>query len=220
MIERFGQNRIGDDYVVGDIHGHYDVLMTTLEHIGFNRQSDRLFCVGDLIDRGPRSLECLQLVLEPWFFAVRGNHELMAKRALFENEWGMWLHNGGAWSKEHDRVALRTTLAECMMQMPWAMEVALSDGRKAGIVHAEPPEDWAAIEQCDRQALVWSRQRIQAGDTTPVHNITGVVVGHTPVERPRMLGNVRYIDIGVFLSNRLIVERLSDSMDQVVTGSA
>ncbi|OHV11884.1 metallophosphoesterase [Kushneria phosphatilytica] len=219
MIERFAPNDVGHDYVVGDIHGYYDVLMTSLERLEFDRSCDRLFCVGDLIDRGPQSVQCLELVREPWFFAVRGNHELMAKRALFENEWGMWLHNGGAWSKEYDRVALRTTLAECMMQMPWAMEVPLPDGRRIGIVHAEPPEDWNHIESCDRQALVWSRNRIQSGDTTPVQHIDAVIVGHTPVEQPRVLGNVRYIDIGVFLSNRLVVERVTDALAQTASAS-
>ncbi|NOT83789.1 MAG: hypothetical protein HOP02_03200 [Methylococcaceae bacterium] len=70
-------NNQGTDYVVGDLHGCYQLLQDLLDKVNFDPACDRLISVGDLIDRGPDSLACLQLLAEPWFYAVRGNHEAM-----------------------------------------------------------------------------------------------------------------------------------------------
>lgn len=76
-IRKLAANAHGKDYVVGDIHGCYSLLLRLLNAVNFDKSKDRLFSVGDLIDRGPESLRCLALLQEPWFFAVQGNHELM-----------------------------------------------------------------------------------------------------------------------------------------------
>lgn len=68
-------NTKGRDFIFGDIHGHYDVLMSLLNQHRFDRTTDRAISTGDVIDRGPQSWRCLQLFQEPWFFGVRGNHE-------------------------------------------------------------------------------------------------------------------------------------------------
>lgn len=65
----------GNNFVVGDLHGHRAQLFDELAHVGFDKSKDRLFCTGDLVDRGPDSFETLKLILEPWFYFVRGNHE-------------------------------------------------------------------------------------------------------------------------------------------------
>ena len=72
----FSVNKKGTDFFVGDIHGHYDLLIQTLKSIGFdNEKGDRLFSVGDIINRGPDSDKCIELLIQSWFFAVLGNHE-------------------------------------------------------------------------------------------------------------------------------------------------
>lgn len=63
--------------MVGDLHGHRHLLEDELDRIGFNPTRDRVLSGGDLIDRGPDSLGTLELLEEPWFHAVLGNHELM-----------------------------------------------------------------------------------------------------------------------------------------------
>ena len=74
---KINPNVDGRDFVVGDLHGCYDELICLLEHVHFNYEQDRVFCVGDLIDRGPKSEDCLKLLREPWFFSSLGNHESM-----------------------------------------------------------------------------------------------------------------------------------------------
>lgn len=209
MLKRFERNTFGHDYVVGDLHGHFELLEESLKAVDFDTSCDRLFSVGDLIDRGPESLRCLELVKEPWCHAVCGNHEMMARQALFDGHWGVWLANGGDWSRAYDRVTLRNRVAEAMMQMPLAIEVETAHGT-VGIVHAEPPADWANLRMASRELLLWSRRRIEEGITTPIDNIKAVVVGHTPVPEPLMLGNVRDIDVGSFFSRRICLERLED----------
>lgn len=51
--------RAGRLFVVGDIHGCYDLLMQQLERVQFNFEKDLLIAVGDLVDSGPDSLKCL-----------------------------------------------------------------------------------------------------------------------------------------------------------------
>jgi serine/threonine protein phosphatase 1 len=60
---------------VGDIHGHFQRLQQCLEAVGFDPAVDRLFSVGDLVDRGPHSEAALDWLAQPWFHAVQGNHE-------------------------------------------------------------------------------------------------------------------------------------------------
>lgn len=76
------ENIKGKDYIVGDIHGYYYLLMDALKKINFDPCKDRLFSVGDLVDRGPNVYECLKLLNEPWFFSVKGNHESMFEAKL------------------------------------------------------------------------------------------------------------------------------------------
>ena len=56
----FARNERGRDFVVGDIHGMFSALENFLEELSFDPGRDRLFSVGDLIDRGPESDPVLQ----------------------------------------------------------------------------------------------------------------------------------------------------------------
>lgn len=65
-------------YIIGDVHGCFQSLMGLLEHIEFDAALDALWLTGDLVNRGPASLEMLR-----WAFANRayvdcvlGNHDL------------------------------------------------------------------------------------------------------------------------------------------------
>lgn len=65
-------------YVIGDLQGCYDELQRLLNHIGYQPDTDQLWFCGDLIARGPQSLQCLQFVKSLGSSAVMvlGNHDL------------------------------------------------------------------------------------------------------------------------------------------------
>jgi hypothetical protein len=66
--------------VVGDVHGCFDELVALVERVGLT-ESDRLVCVGDLIAKGKRSREVLELFMtDARFSSVLGNHD----RAVLE----------------------------------------------------------------------------------------------------------------------------------------
>ncbi len=65
----------GRTLVVGDIQGCADELGDLLQEVGFVEGSDHLITVGDLINRGPKSLEVLRRVRQLGGETVLGNHE-------------------------------------------------------------------------------------------------------------------------------------------------
>ena len=66
------------NYVVGDIQGCVEPLQRLLAKVGFTAGRDTLWSVGDMVNRGPHSLETLRLLyqLGSAVTAVLGNHDL------------------------------------------------------------------------------------------------------------------------------------------------
>lgn len=237
LLRRIECNRAGRDFVVGDIHGYFHVLEALLEHIGFDRHCDRLFSVGDLIDRGPESDRVSEFLLQPWFYAIRGNHEQMllqgahtaARTPAYSDAAALWTANGGEWffrMPGHEQADIYRDVS----QLAYAIEVALGDGRAAALVHADVLDDsWrvtrdllAGAEADEPQdalmRLLWARSRAfevqRALDgaparRVPVDGIDVIFFGHTPMPRPVACGNTRWIDAGVAQANRLALAELA-----------
>lgn len=223
LIKRFRTNRRGTDFVVGDIHGEFDALESILAEIKFRPKQDRLFSVGDLVDRGPRSADVVKWLKKPWFNAVAGNHEDMLLK-LKGDELEQWLAiNGGEWWQsvtEDGRVAILKAIAA----LPLAIEVMTENGR-IGIVHADVPSGLPWKDFLDAlktgedhvvEYALWSRSRVQGADDTIVSGVDKVFCGHTPLEKASILGNVHLVDTGACFDGRLTVLPLATGI--VMTG--
>jgi serine/threonine protein phosphatase 1 len=209
-VLRFPLNEHGRDFVVGDIHGMFRHLSDLLANSEFDETADRLFSVGDLVDRGPDSKSALEWLDKPWFHACRGNHEQFAIDSTDPEQLNVWVnYNGGEWwmaldAEEQDVFRLR------FMQLPMALEVETRWGR-VGIVHADVPPllPWERfmdlLDARDRDAALyamWSRNRISGMCTSlPVTGgIQRVYCGHTPTRETVQIDNVYYIDTGAAYS--------------------
>lgn len=204
MEKRFAQNDAGRDFIVGDIHGCFSRLQLRLDAIGFDPSRDRLFSVGDLVDRGPESGQAFDWLAKPWFHAVRGNHEQMAidhVAGFSDNR--TYIGNGGGWFLAMTRPE-QQLFADAFTALPIAITLETATG-PVGIVHADcPAEQWDVLlaalhtETAEQVGMccMWSRDRITQGFTEEVQGVRAVVVGHTPVQNWTSLGNVIYIDTG------------------------
>ena len=65
-------------YVIGDIQGCYKALRKLLKKLNFSANRDQLWCVGDLVNRGPDSLDTLRFLqdIDDSVRIVLGNHDL------------------------------------------------------------------------------------------------------------------------------------------------
>lgn len=206
MIKHFTINTSGRDFAVGDIHGHFTRLQEALGRIGFNPECDRLFSVGDLVDRGPECEQVLDWLDKPWFHPVRGNHDdYVCRHDTCDT--GNWLQNGGAWFMALTW-AEREEFAAQFRELPIAIEVETAGG-PVGLTHADCPfpswrfllekledgaEGNAGLLRSIKNACMWSRRRIETGDQSGVEDVRALVVGHTPLTRPTALRNVIHID--------------------------
>lgn len=69
-------------YVISDIHGQYDMFMELLGKIKL-KETDTLYVLGDVLDRGPHPIQTLRKLMEmPNAVCMVGNHELMALECL------------------------------------------------------------------------------------------------------------------------------------------
>lgn len=204
----FGKNLKGNDYVIGDVHGDWDNVDQALLDVKFDDENDRLFSVGDLVDRGPESERALEWLAKPWFFAVRGNHEDMCIE-VFNAKWSRdnYILNGGAWFLDLQE-AEQQLYVDAFSSLPYTIQIDTDEG-KVGLVHAEVPgNDWLNPNP-DVETMVWARSKFKSQDTTVVANIDKVYVGHTPLKFPVQLGNVHYIDTGsVYPEGSLTIVKL------------
>ena len=202
----------GRVFAVGDLHGMAHTFEQLLDLAGFDPERDLVWSLGDLVDRGPFSSRCLDLLDEPWFRAIRGNHEqLMLDAAADPSAWLQWMVNGGDWALGYpwDDASERARL----LALPWAAELRTAVGR-VGLVHADVDRryDWAAfldaIEEGIgpvRQTALWSRRsatRALAGvPRSGIRGVDLVLVGHSIVETCFKWGNMWFLDSGAVVSH-------------------
>lgn len=224
-VQRLATNTEGRDFVLGDLHGCFDELHALLKAVEFNPSLDRLISVGDLIDRGPLNMECIDLVYKPFFFAVKGNHEEMMCDTVLRNNQNSkdtWLYNGGMWSVSVPKWQLKDA-AERLDQLP--LVIVVGEGKtRYNVVHAElkhtgqyshtiysPSEvdtlvtdgmidNWG-FSTYDEYDMTWGRtiigySREPSRKYQDPYRLSATYVGHTPSRKVVRAEQQVYLDTG------------------------
>ena len=220
-IRRVPRNANGRDFVVGDVHGCFRTLECALAALAFDGSRDRLFGVGDLVERGPHSAEAIDWI-EPRFTAVTlGNHDVAAFA---------WLTDKLEGSDKEPHGWFRSIPADdyarwmgAFRGMPLAVTIETQHG-DIGVIHAESPHHcWPkALELLESgHGLGIALLGFPDDEGTPHHRHTGAVEGvralvhgHRPVVEVERTENRWNIDTGAGIPelNRLSVLELGPEL--------
>ena len=134
-------------YAFGDIQGCLTPLQKLLDRVRFDPSSDRLWFVGDLVNRGPHSLEVLRFVkgLEERCVVVLGNHDLHL----------LAVHCGVAQPRKQDTIqpVLEAPDAEELLDWLRRQSMLHREGEYL-LVHAGILPQWS-VEQAMKLAGKW-----------------------------------------------------------------
>ncbi len=166
-------------YAIADIHGCCKTLQALIEKLQI-READRLYLLGDYIDRGPDSKGVLDTImnLDCQVVALMGNHEEMWLRAaVTRDDPVLWEVNINAWMENGGLETLRSFVGtdtkpylEFIRGLPLFLE--LDDFY---LVHAE--FDFSLADPFGRAgipSMLWGRGN-------PYHGTKPVICGHTPL---------------------------------------
>ena len=194
-------NKVGRDFVVGDLHGQIKQLFKQLANINFNFSLDRLFCTGDLIGKGMDSIACLNLLTEKWFYSVMGNHEQLFLLGFTSSQyWDLLKVDSGNWLTDNlDRFDLLMrwkTLIDIAMPLTRTIKV---NNLRVGVSHASALNNWTTLQSgdlsdSDMWETLWSRPLQEKVNCLPISSVDYVVHGHTPVPSVVKVNNRFWID--------------------------
>lgn len=188
--------------VIGDVHGTYKTLKKLLKEF----PSDPICLVGDLVDRGPSSVDVIQFVMDNYdrIKCVKGNHEVMMLD-FYRHEMGtehygdVWLMNGGkkvynAYKYKHGTSKLETHL-DFLSKLPYYLEfpeVKNDEGQHLLVSHSIATS--LDLDRCvETGALIWGRH---FPEKDPSNGKWFNVFGHTPVPQPVLTDWFANIDTG------------------------
>ena len=162
-------------YCVSDIHGEAARFTELLDKINFS-DSDTLYVLGDVIDRGAHGVEILRRIKDtPNMQMLMGNHERMCLDTLgVHSVYGareLWKQNGG--NRTYRDLVYRCTpveragLLRFIDHLPTFLEIEVN-GRAFHLVHGYPG---------NLHSRLWGRPK--PGDPAPFDDRTAII-GHTP----------------------------------------
>jgi serine/threonine protein phosphatase 1 len=171
--------------VIGDVHGDYEALMDLMEILP---QTEKICFVGDLIDRGPKSKEVLQFVMDNKFKSVLGNHEDMM---LYDRR--LW-HSNGA----RETIKSFGSMEELLKSKAykWVEKLPIMIEHKNFLITHSYAYDGEITPPID---ILWGRRIIK--DLPP--SVTNIF-GHTPFKEVKKVYDRHYcIDTGSVYGNKL-----------------
>lgn len=192
-----------------DIHGCYDEFMAKLDELGFNFDEDKVILLGDLVDRGPKSLDCFNLIYKNWTEVIRGNHEQFCYDAIYNDlEKRVHVSNGGMWFYNLPLDVQRVIGTE-VGNMPITLTLN-RNGKRYGFVHGDIPSftrDWDELNsflnglshETYENMCIWGRSRARSNSeiNCRISGVEHVYLGHTVFHNPKHIGNMTFLDTGL-----------------------
>ncbi|MBA2527321.1 MAG: metallophosphoesterase [Pyrinomonadaceae bacterium] len=187
--------------VVGDIHGCYDELMDLLDQLAFG-VSDRVVSVGDLVTKGPKNREVLELFMTDSRFAtVIGNHDLALRR--------LW-HGEEVELKPSQKEAHKELKADKDRFMPYLNSLPfMIDLGSHLVVHAglRPNVELKSQTTEDLTQIRTLGEDRESKDGTPWYDVYDgekvVLFGHWPAPEPRRGRMALGLDTGCVYGHQL-----------------
>jgi serine/threonine protein phosphatase 1 len=163
--------------VIGDVHGHYEGLMTLLEAIA-PQSNDQVYFLGDLIDRGPQSSHVVNFVKKSSYHCLLGNHEQMLLNILTTGQMAApavqaWLYSGGqATVASYEEAIIPHDHLEWLLSLPTYLDLGDVWLAHAGVDPRIPLEQQTADQLC------WIREEFHSIEK-PYFPDKLIVIGHT-----------------------------------------
>ncbi len=191
-VLNFPANKLGRDFVVGDMCGEFELLFRQMSVVQFDATKDRLFSVGHLIASSWSMTQCIRFVRHPGVYALRTNTEQQLLDLFEEGEpdeayladVAQTFGEAGAWLAESSR-AQRAQVVDAMRMLPLA--IGIGDRQpQVGLVHGSVPVGMAWPEFTSRlakgdeeclSAALWGNPKIP---NEPVVGVNEVFVCYTP----------------------------------------
>jgi serine/threonine protein phosphatase 1 len=188
-------------YAIGDIHGCYTQLRNLMRHCAEHRGDNpyRLVFLGDYIDRGGRSREVLDLLIDiqesqpERIICLRGNHDDMAAAAARGGEPRVWLANGGIATLASYGIDRPEHIPERHVAWMESLPLSFTDPWRF-FVHAGIDRD-LPLDAQEKETLIWIREPFLSD---PRDHGLFIVHGHTPIEEgiPDLRPNRLNLDTG------------------------
>ena len=187
--------------VIGDIHGCFDELEDMLAQLQFG-PDDRLISVGDLITKGPKNREVLDLFMsDPRFSAVMGNHDL-ALRRKWNGEKVKLKDSQKPTNKElkQDKERYLKFLNSLPFMIDLGAHLVVHAGIRPGVaLHSQTSEDLTELRSMGKDR--------SARDGIPWYDVYDgeklVLFGHWPAAEPRRGKQAIGLDTGCVYGNEL-----------------
>jgi serine/threonine protein phosphatase 1 len=162
--------------VIGDVHGHYDALIKLLDSVSPSSE-DQIYFLGDLIDRGPRSADVVEFVIQNNYPCLRGNHEEMLLDVVGSGQVSMEMYQGWLYSGGHATVASYNSKIP-QEHIDWIKSLpTYLDLGDVWLVHAGiDPE--LPIEEQTAEQFCWIRDEFHSMAQPYFHDKL-IITGHT-----------------------------------------
>ena len=193
-------------FVIGDIHGAFKALKMCLEKSNFDYDLDTLICLGDIGDRSPDIIECIDEILKiKNLIYIRGNHDQwLLDWFSGENAESMWLCQGGQVTMDA-YVRNESKINEHWKFLKKSRLYFIDDENRIFVHGGFDPK--IPIEENDRNDFLWNRTFIKRENLCRIGEYKEIFVGHTNIwnisEVPMRYTNIWFMDTGAGGGGRL-----------------